>query len=71
MGEGIVATLISIVVIVGVVFLSLWGLNVLADNSERETDAACKAKFGQEWQGRFQYHGNNYCVNDKGEQKYL
>lgn len=61
-------TLIALVLIViGVVALYF----VAIGKSQNSIDVECKAKYGNEWNGRSSNYQPNYCVNGNGDIKAL
>lgn len=42
-------------------------LGFLYETSRVSTEQRCKEQFGQEWVGRYEHYGSNFCLNDKGE----
>lgn len=55
----------------GIVILFMFGMFALiawmSSSSEARTTEQCKEQFGQEWVGRYEHYGSNFCLNDKGE----
>lgn len=67
MREAFFVTILAISFIVGVI----WLLVLAIDSSVAETTKECQTRYGQEWGGKYDHYGPNFCVNDSGEVKYL
>ena len=54
-----------------IIVLLILGMYLFLDSVATGVDKDCKAKFGQEWSGRYGPYYGSRCVNSTGEAKYL
>lgn len=61
----------DILVVILVMLVCFAAVLSLIKYSTSQTDSACKQHYGNEWVGKYEHYGSNFCVNPNGEVKYL